>query len=629
MQGTSQHTAFGTLFREGGPRYVIPTYQRGYSWEPEHVGQFLEDLDHAHGEGIGYTHFFGYVLMATDSSRAGRALKIIDGQQRITTATLFLICARNFFWQHEKIPLARKHCARMEEYLHKPAKMAEPGHYDPVLALSRTNKRLFMDMVKERPIGKRLDSIHSQDHDSNELLAKAYEVIRAWFEKKIADLEREQNRETALERLIEDVYDLVTTTLFEKFVIHQYHYDNAEEAYRIFNLVNNRGMALNESDLVKSYLFSRLENYISDDDIDACEQNWNDMRRNVTSRDESSYKDLDTFLRHYLIAYHGEKIPRSGREDGEGLVSFKLNQKHMHKAFNELVDDYADKKEIIDDLLRCSNVLNNLRNPNTRDFSQHPEITHYLKKIRDMNAVFVYPAILSAHKRYWDVDDRDVDSFTMLVTLCFRYHVRVKVLGTAFSTGDYERVMYSIAHQINSGVAIRKIIGELTRRSKHYPKRHVVLGHLEDYATTSRRHAVALLEEVERRRDKRDSAGDVSIEHIMPKKYKKWVEYIMEQEKIPRDDMKFALKEVARHHRRYVNYLGNQTLLQGKSNAAIANKPFKDKKTVYKSEGMYHITREVAEYEEWNARSIMARQKRLASAIAEQIDLEPLSESRA
>lgn len=623
MQG-EQHAVFANLFREGGPRYVIPTYQRGYSWEPEHVSQFLKDLEDAHGEDDKYTHFFGYILTATDTSTAERALKIIDGQQRITTATLFLVCARNFFCQCSDYPLAQQYCKRIEEYLLKPAKKTDPDHRESVLVLSRTNKRLFNDIIKKRLIDEKLKSNHKQDHDSNELLGKAYEVIRIWFEKKIKD-SKKQNKEKGLEDLIEEIHQFVTNTLFEKFVIHQYNYDTAEEAYRIFNLVNNRGIALNESDLIKSHLFSRLENRVSSDDIDSCEQNWNDMRKNVTSKDESSYKDLDTFLRHYLIAYHGDKIPKS--ESKEGLTSFKLNQKHMHEAFNELVDEYSDKIEIIDNLLACSNTLNNLRNPDTRDFKRHDNITHYLKKIRDMNAVFVYPAILSAYKKYWDRDDRDIKSFEMLVMLCFKYHVRVKVLGTAFSTSDYERIMYHIAHQINKDVPIRTIISDLIQRNKYYQKNHVVLGHLEEYTTKSRGHAVALLEEVERTLDGISSAGDVSIEHIMPKKHKKWTKYIIRQEKIPDADQKFALKEVGKHHRKYVNYLGNQTLLPGKKNTAIADKPFQIKKEIYKKEGKYFITKEVGDFNEWNAESIRIRQKRLAKAIVEAIDLDAFLQS--
>lgn len=80
----------------GTCQYLIPLYQRTYSWEREQCARLWNDivnLHTTHREG----HFVGSIVRIDEDSAAGSTLAmIIDGQQRLTTLTLLLIALRDY-----------------------------------------------------------------------------------------------------------------------------------------------------------------------------------------------------------------------------------------------------------------------------------------------------------------------------------------------------------------------------------------------------------------------------------------------------------------------------------------------------------------------------------------------------
>lgn len=74
----------------------IPDYQRGYAWENEQISQFLEDLneeDISNSEQKPKNYFFGTIVVAKEENNKAQ---VIDGQQRLTTLTIFLSAMRNY-----------------------------------------------------------------------------------------------------------------------------------------------------------------------------------------------------------------------------------------------------------------------------------------------------------------------------------------------------------------------------------------------------------------------------------------------------------------------------------------------------------------------------------------------------
>ena len=597
----------------GDDRYMVPTYQRGYSWKPEHVSQFLLDLEYVNNDHNNiHEHFFGSVLITKPGNAANRIIKIIDGQQRLTTATLFLMCARNFFESHQESSTnASDYYRRMNEYIYASSYNADPDSNQPVLTLSRPNNMFFRDLLNHHSISEDVDSVYSESNDSNELLANAYKEIRVWMEKE-SHVDTSVPEDQRLDLAIRKIYRYVRT-LIGKFVIYKYYYNDESEAYRIFNLVNNRGIRLNDSDLIKNYLFGKLETqHASSADIDAYDEQWDQMRQQVTNKQNSDYK-LDRFFYHYLLAFHSSELPNSNDNDDQNTPS-RLKQKQIYESFEHLVDEKnKNPKTIIEKLRDLSQTLSYLRNPNGH-FTKKDNIIHYLKKIKSVNAVFVYPAIIAGYETYWKHED--YKSFEALVMLCFKYHIRVKVIGTSLSLSEYQGKMYDIMDQIQRKDSIKQIITELVLDDKFYPDRERVLLNLNILRVSNSKLTLALLEEAEYAINRKRSPDDVSIEHIMPKKFKPWEQYIIANN----PDVNSAT-EAEDLHDHYFNMLGNQTLLSGKDNTSISNKSFEIKKEEYANHKTFAITTALCDIPVWHAESISNRQNTLAEAIVDEIDL--------
>ncbi|GAA8279270.1 hypothetical protein HpNP116_07480 [Helicobacter pylori] len=76
-------------------QFVIPIYQRLYSWEKEQCEQLWDDIIEIGGNDKMNGHFIGSILYVRDDNTHSSPLLIIDGQQRLTTITLLLIALRN------------------------------------------------------------------------------------------------------------------------------------------------------------------------------------------------------------------------------------------------------------------------------------------------------------------------------------------------------------------------------------------------------------------------------------------------------------------------------------------------------------------------------------------------------
>lgn len=75
-------------------RFVIPVYQRPYSWKRENCAQLIKDLTDVYIRGY-ETHFFGSIVYVSQNDGECEEYTIIDGQQRITTVSLLLLAIMN------------------------------------------------------------------------------------------------------------------------------------------------------------------------------------------------------------------------------------------------------------------------------------------------------------------------------------------------------------------------------------------------------------------------------------------------------------------------------------------------------------------------------------------------------
>lgn len=583
---------------EGSSRYIIPVYQRGYSWDKDHVTRFIEDLTETHKLDHTRAHFFGIII--TSPNPVTSVEELIDGQQRLTTAMLFLLCVRNHFYRQNTYNLesVKRHIEQLEQFVFSKFDAKNPKNSTPRLTLSDTNRDFFHALlVNPQTPGTQLIKYESISK-TNQLLANAYRQFQDWL--------MLMNHETAHD--FQNIYGYVET-LLSKFTIYRHNYPDRKAAQRVFDLVNHRGRQLDESDLIKNYLFLTMTK-ANNKELDEFNKIWTKITNNVTNAATSS--TLDLFLHYYLIVSRGYSLSnRSPR------------QKRIYETTENIVPKKRSPQKMIHDLHDWSVIFLKLRDPDSHDeFSPYPTITQYLKKFKMLEMIHVYPAVLAAYRSYYKQGQFEL--FEKILAIALKYHIRVKLIDNRKVEAYEKAISETFTDNILTKKPLKKTLSELCKG--HYPSNTKIEYILKDHRLKNPDAVRIVLDEIEPNNPKIQNLAQSEVEHIMPKKLSQaWLDYIIQHNKIDRHDPTRATDEAKNIHDDYVNYIGNQTILEPPANKSNSNKLFAKKLLQY-AKSKYHITQSLKKNSVWNTATIEKRQIELATKLVNAIDLEKFSD---
>ena len=159
----------------GNKQFLIPIYQRYYSWETEQCSRLWNDIvDMQKNNKAG--HFVGSIVNIAEQAMPTGVQKymIIDGQQRLTTLTLLLIALRDYAEEHPEDGTIN--ARRIDNMLLK--NEYEKGDERYKLLLTETDRDLLISLVEKKPIG-----------DTRERLGSRILSNYSFFVEKIADME--------------------------------------------------------------------------------------------------------------------------------------------------------------------------------------------------------------------------------------------------------------------------------------------------------------------------------------------------------------------------------------------------------------------------------------------------------
>ena len=260
-----------SLFSSGN-KYIVPRFQREFSWENAEIDDFWDDIIkqiHSGTPIILNEYFLGCIVLIGDDTRS--EFIIVDGQQRLTTLTLLL----------------RAIIARLYE-LEENA--AADGIYANVIEGNGVDGKPYFKLISESPKpylqneiqAKNWQKLNEPETEEEKRLKRAY--VR--FFNKIKSLQLFDLKEIeAVNKLRDQILNYL------KFIVVTAK--NEEDAYTIFETLNARGMSLTSVDLIKNWIFK------NDDDThpnDNAKEIWKDLRERLSS---ANNVDLETFFRHY------------------------------------------------------------------------------------------------------------------------------------------------------------------------------------------------------------------------------------------------------------------------------------------------------------------------------------------
>lgn len=230
----AKEISVGRLLNDGDYEFVIPEYQRPYAWGVEETLQLLSDLRGALEHDTDDPYFLGSIVLVKDPNNP-RA-EVIDGQQRLTTLTLLLSLLRDLATDDE---LRRD----IHKLIEEPAVGWEDKAARPRLELRPRDSQFFLEYVQQQ--GSTLGLVELSDNiPETDAQFGLRDNAKALYEE-LQDLTPE---------LRKDLFRLIARRAFLVIVATP----DLNSAYRIFSVMNARGLPLAPQDIFKSQIIGAI-----------------------------------------------------------------------------------------------------------------------------------------------------------------------------------------------------------------------------------------------------------------------------------------------------------------------------------------------------------------------------------
>lgn len=259
---------------------TIPRFQRGFSWERNHVSAFWEDftafLPSFTQKSTGSSYFLGPIVTRESDDE----IVILDGQQRIATATILLAAIRDT--AQDVDPQNSHDGAYLARDIQRDLIERDGDRDDFVLRLGELDRGFFVRAIQKNP-----PSPPRVQLRSHQLILDAYSFFRKELSRSTSTLDPK-----AAIALLTSYRDCLTTGITMVAVIVQ----SDDDAFSIFETLNDRGLRLSVPDLLLNHLMQKS----SKTQQNAVRQDWNRMLNQMGKRDISS------FVRHMWVSRYGD-----------------------------------------------------------------------------------------------------------------------------------------------------------------------------------------------------------------------------------------------------------------------------------------------------------------------------------
>lgn len=539
-----------------GCQFVIPVYQRNYTWAAEReVKQYFDDLQSVL-KGDYKNHFMGiiiYLEKAIDFS--SREFSIIDGQQRLTTTFLIIYAIKQMLVNRNDTEKVKQ----LEgQYL------TNPYHNDKIKY--KLKPLVADDDVYRCIVEDRMDEI--TDKESNVL--KNYQYI--------------SNR---LNELLLQGYDANAILMaLDKLYVVCVPISEEDNAQKIFESINATGVKLTSADLIRNYLLMDLQS-------DVQEKYYADYWKKLEDNVSTDSKTLELFFRMYLAIKTYNLIPKN----------------NVYREFVKWIEEHdTDIKDLFEDLLEYAKIFNLLMNKDVNKIDK--KLKDAIEDFRKVNSDIPMAIVME----FYQIHRKGListDVFVSLICAINTYMIRRSLcdmnsqnISKLFPTvlkkvlekcnGDYTDVLKYLNQEMVGNMASTsgsymptdKQMMELLLNANVYkrPALRIVLDRLELYNNPA---PVNL--------------NNLSIEHLMPQTpTEEWLEELD-------TDMETYLENLHR--------LGNLTLAAKKDNSKMSNLMWGYKNEVLKETAHLKLNLELMKIDKWDMAKIDIRTKELIEKI--------------
>lgn len=554
----AKEISVGRLLNDGDYEFVIPEYQRPYAWGVEETLQLLSDLLGALERDTDEPYFLGSVVLVKDPSNP-RA-EVIDGQQRLTTLTLLLSLLRDLATDDE---LRRD----IHKLIEEPAVGWEDKAARPRLALRPRDNQFFLENVQQQ--GGTLGLVGLSDNipetDAQRGLRDNAKALYEELQGLTSDLRK-------------DLFRLIARRAFLVIVATP----DLNSAYRIFSVMNARGLPLSPQDIFKSQIIGAIPE---------------DQKQHYADRWERLEEDLgrDEF---------GDLFPHIRAIKARTRSVRNLLQEFPEQVLNVYLPDngIGFMKEVLEPYAKANIRLN------AQDFQGDvplwEQINHWLKRLTQLDNDDWRPPALWAITEHGEDPAFLVAFFSKLERLAASMLVR-----RVYLTPRRQRYM-ELLKQLADGHGLDSHSFELTEI-----ERAETLERLDgDIYLDTRVHKYVLLRLDSVLADDPGASYDhkiITVEHVLP------------QTIAP--DSQWASNFTEKEAATWTHRLGNLLLLNRRKNSSAGNYDFDVKKERYFKSGkgvaVFALTTQVLGEPVWTPSVIERRQQVLVETLIKEWQL--------
>lgn len=548
---------------EGSYQFEIPDYQRPYAWTTEQATELFDDLysamQDARVSGASSQYFLGSIVLIKNDRDPKSS--VVDGQQRLSTLTMLFAVLRtlmpdaadditDFLYKKGKVSLGEKNeyrlSAREEDADFFRTNIQEPGGIAQLVA---STEKLEDSRLRYREnVGLLLEKAKSLSPD---------ELIALW------------------QFLANDCSLVVIST------------PDLEAAYRIFSVLNNRGLDLAPIDIIKAQVLGLIRTTGGDVKSRAYAKEWS---RIESSLGRDAFGDLFVHIRS---------------------IYAKKKQKYtLVKEFQEHVTEYKAPIGLIDKVIKpYAEVWDFMRGADFEATEYAETINEYLSWLNRVDFKDWVPPALVYFKRFRQQPKLLAEFFQSLERLT--YFLLVTKAGINERIETYAALTKEVEPEAFNGHLAALTTLALTDTQK----REFVAaldGDIYRKLPKARMALVLRLEALVSDGSKKQAFNHLSLEHVLPQTppaASDWVKWFLDEDE--RDS--------------WTHRMANLVPLHVRKNPAASNYDFATKKDVYfKGKGTaspFILTQEVRSEESWTPSLLAIRQKRLIGVLARHWDL--------
>jgi uncharacterized protein with ParB-like and HNH nuclease domain/predicted transport protein len=541
-----------TNLLEGAKQFIVPIFQRDYSWGTKHCQQLWKDVIRVGSDPTIKGHFLGsvvYVAAEVNTATITRWL-LIDGQQRMTTLTLLLIALRDRMAEIQRVALGNDLETTPDElddyYLRNRHGKGERRHK---LHLRRADHETLVSLL-----------------DKNDLPAFPSERIR-------------ENFAFLRELVAQADFQTVFSGLKKLVVVDVSLTRGQDDPQMIFESLNSTGVDLTQADLIRNFVLMRLD---ESSQTQLYEQHWAPIEQSFGGRYQT---DFDKFVKDFLTLQTRPGTPLKAAE--------------IHYEFRSYFSRTVEKigvNGILSDLRRFGSYYTAF----SLGQEKNPALKEAFARLRTLIEV-ASPVVMTLYNNHDRTKTLTTTEFVEAIELLESFVFRRSVCD--MQTRSLGQIFASIAHRITDTQPLLSLKVALYRQGKkrRFPSDVEFREALEKRDLYDMRTCFYLLDRLENFSKERIDTSRFTIEHVMPQNEELRPEW--------RQMLGWDWRNV---QETWLHRLGNLTLTG--YNSTYSDRPFLEKKVIPGgfNESPLRLNRLLREQSVWDAESIKKRGEDLA-----------------